>query len=181
MQMTKVGYSLGTGAAINVELGWIPDYVRIINLTDGDKITEGFLARKLIPFSSGGTNEVVAGDTIVGATSGATAVVAQVFLASGTWAGGDAAGFFLTYEDAIVGTFGSENVYVSGDGGTNDATVTVQAEYNVDSDTEVASATGNAAVSGYVGVAGTNAKGFTIGSTVSEDNDILGWVAIRNG
>lgn len=32
----------GTGAAINIELGWIPDYVRIINVEDGDTIHEWF-------------------------------------------------------------------------------------------------------------------------------------------
>lgn len=176
----KVGAILGNGAAQNIELGFIPDYVKVVNVSDGDKDTEWFRG-KVIPFSSGGTNEVVAGDTIVGATSGATAYVREVLLASGTWAGGDAAGFFLTYEDDISGTFGSENVYVEGDGGSNDATVTVQVEHTVSTDTEVASETGNAAISAYVGVAGSNAKGFTIGSTISEDNKLLRYVALRNG
>lgn len=45
-----------------------------------------------MPFDSGGVYEIVAGDTIEGATSGATALVDTVSKSSGTWAGGDAAG-----------------------------------------------------------------------------------------
>lgn len=173
------GHLLGTGAAINVELGFVPDFAIVINQTDADKVTMAALGTQFIPFTSGGTNEVVAGDTIVGATSGATAIVGQVLLQSGSWAGGDAAGVFIAHVDDITGTFGSENVYVDGDGGTNDATVTVQTDENVDIDTEVAAATGNAALSSYVGSIGTYAKGFTIGSTVSESGDVLTYVAWR--
>lgn len=35
-QSIKVGTYEGTGAAINIELGWIPDHVRILNSEDGD-------------------------------------------------------------------------------------------------------------------------------------------------
>lgn len=38
----KIGSYTGTGAAINIELGFDPDYVRIINATDGDNIWEWF-------------------------------------------------------------------------------------------------------------------------------------------
>lgn len=38
----KVGKVTGTGAAINVALGWVPDYVRIVNVTDGDRTDEWF-------------------------------------------------------------------------------------------------------------------------------------------
>lgn len=34
---TKIGSYTGTGAAINVELGWVPDHIEIINITDGDE------------------------------------------------------------------------------------------------------------------------------------------------
>jgi hypothetical protein len=33
----KVGSYTGTGAAINIELGFIPDYIEVINATDGDQ------------------------------------------------------------------------------------------------------------------------------------------------
>jgi hypothetical protein len=174
---TVIGALLGTGAAINVELGFIPDHVKIVNLTDGDLITEWFRG-KYIPFSSGGTTEIVAGNTIEGATSGAKAYIREVLLASGSWAGGDAAGYFKMNEDDITGTFGSENVFVPG--GTNDATVTVQAEYSAAIASAVTGATGNAAISSYSGSEGAHAKGFTIGSTVSEDNKLLVYIATRS-
>lgn len=38
----RVGTVEGTGAAINVSLGFVPDYVRVINTEDGDTIHEWF-------------------------------------------------------------------------------------------------------------------------------------------
>lgn len=38
----KVGKVTGTGAAIEINLGWVPDYVRIVNLTDADVTDEWF-------------------------------------------------------------------------------------------------------------------------------------------
>lgn len=39
---TVVGTYEGTGAAINVVLGFVPDYVKIINTEDGDAVHEWF-------------------------------------------------------------------------------------------------------------------------------------------
>lgn len=39
---SKIGSYTGTGAAIDVELGWVPDYIRIWNATDGDETYEWF-------------------------------------------------------------------------------------------------------------------------------------------
>ena len=36
------GTYTGTGSSINVVLGWVPDYLRIINITDGDVTSEWF-------------------------------------------------------------------------------------------------------------------------------------------
>lgn len=36
MARVKVGSYTGTGAAINVSLGWTPDFVHVWNATDGD-------------------------------------------------------------------------------------------------------------------------------------------------
>lgn len=71
--------------------------------------TEVALGRE-VAFTSGGTYEIVAGDTITGATSAATAVITKVILSSGTWAAGTAAGrlFFASQ----TGTFQSENLNV---------------------------------------------------------------------
>lgn len=72
-----------------------------------------------ISFTSGGTTEIAAGDTITGATSAATAAVSKVILLTGTWAGGDAAGriFFASQ----TGTFQSENLDIGAS--TNVATI----------------------------------------------------------
>lgn len=65
--------------------------------------------RKLA-FTSGGTYQVLAGDTITGATSGATATVFDVELTSGSWAAGTAAGNLWLNNQ--TGTFASENLDV---------------------------------------------------------------------
>ena len=36
------GSYTGTGSSIDIVLGWVPDYVRIINITDGDVTAEWF-------------------------------------------------------------------------------------------------------------------------------------------
>jgi hypothetical protein len=75
--------------------------------------TSGWSAVSLgreLSFTSGGTTEITEGQTITGATSGATAVVARVVLLSGTWAGGDAAGRFIL--SSQTGTFQAENLNV---------------------------------------------------------------------
>lgn len=178
MKQVKTGVVVGNGAAINVELGWIPDLVIISNATDGDIITIGHLNDYIVPFSSGGTTEIAAGDTIVGATSGAEAIVEEVLLYSGSWAGGDAAGFFLIKRDNLEGTFQSENVNVGSN--SNLATITANVEHSLNIDTEVATASGNAALSGYAGSAAANSKGFTIGSSVAEEAKLLRYAAFRN-
>ncbi len=179
METFKSGELVGTGSAINVQIGWIPTKVTVVNVTDGNKITIGFPKRYIIPFSDGGTNVLAAGDTIEGATSGATGVIATVLLYSGTWAAGTAAGFFVM-EPGIVGTFQSENVVGEASGATDDATVTVQVTHSVDIDTEVAGVTGNSAIAPYAGTAAANSKGFTLGSSVSTDNKLFRWGAWRD-
>jgi hypothetical protein len=102
-------------------------------------------------------------------------------LYSGSWAGGDAAGFFVVERDQVDGTFGSENVTGGAAGATDDATVTVQVTHGYNIDTEVAAVTTTSALLGYVGATGTNSKGFTIGSVVAEEAKLLRWVAWRVG
>lgn len=188
MQQIKTGWVNGTGAAKNVEVGFIPDVVLLYNWTDGDLITVGLMG-EVIAFTDGGlataidgSNEVKAGDTITGLTNtGVTAKIKQVILDTGTWAAGDAAGWLILDADESVGTFGSENAEVNGSGG-NDITVAAQVEKGIAVAAAAAAATGNAAISSYVGDADNAlSKGFTIGSTPSEDAKLLYYVAIRNG
>lgn len=176
----KHGMVVGNGAALNVELGFIPAFVMLFNSTDGTPVTTAFL-QWVIPFSSGGTVEVTAGARIKGATSGATAIVQAAMLYSGTWAGGDAAGFFVVQEGSLTGTFGSENVFIDSDevSGINDATVTANVVHNISIDTEAASETGNAAISRYEGSASGAGKGFTIGSTIATEAKLLRYIAYQ--
>lgn len=180
MDCVKSGEEVGSGSAINVEIGWIPDFVQIYNATDGDIISCGFPNRWAIPFSSGGTNTLAAGDRITGRTSLATAIIKRVLLASGSWAGGDAAGFFIIERDTLVGTFQSENVIGTAASATDDATVTANVVHGYKIDTATAGVTTTSLPTAYVGAAGSNAKGFTIPSVVSEAAKLLRWVAFRN-
>ncbi|MBW2342507.1 MAG: hypothetical protein JRF53_00580 [Deltaproteobacteria bacterium] len=66
-----------------------------------------------LSFTSGGTYEIEVGDTIEGATGGATGYVTGVSVATGTWAGGDAAGTLTLRR--VTGTFQAENLDVGTD------------------------------------------------------------------
>lgn len=176
----KIGVTVGNGAALNIELGFVPQFVMLFNATDGDLITTAFL-QWVIPFSGGGTTEITAGSRIKGATTGATAIVESVLLYSGSWAGGDAAGFMTVQEGSLVGTFGSENVYIDSDtvAGIDDATVTVNVVHNVAIAAAAAGATGTSAISRLEGTAGSSGKGFTIGSVIAEEAKALRYIAFQ--
>lgn len=174
----KTGFIHGTGADQNVSIGFVPDYVKVINLTDGDKVHENFL-HKVVAFTSGGTTTLKAGDKLTGATSGAYGYIRQIILDSGSWAGGDAAGWFIFEPDGITGTFQSEAGYING-GATDYATIAAQDNDGIDTDTEVAgTTTDDTTITHYVGDT-TAARGFKIGATVSENAKLLGYIAIRN-
>lgn len=93
---------------------------------DGNRVEYGPVTgiitnkRWSVPFSSGGTKTIVAGNTITGVTSLASGIVDEISLTSGSWAAGTAAGFFILRD--VTGTFGNENVKEGA--GTDDATVT---------------------------------------------------------
>lgn len=84
-----------------------------------------------IPFTSGSV-EPTLGETLTGSESGATGVVNRVDLNSGSWAGGDAAGYVYLVDptgysmDQWECFFASETVNGSA-GGTNILTVTSEA------------------------------------------------------
>ena len=174
------GFLHGTGAAFNVELGWIPSYVRIVNLTDGDQIYEGPIAT-VIGFDSGSV-EPKAGDTIEGATSGAVAIVQQVILDSGSWAGGDAAGWLVLENGSLTGTPADDETVGINDSGTDDLTFNgAVADIGIGIAADVAVATGDATVTAYLGTSGARSKGFTMGSTISGDAKLLYYQAWAPG
>ncbi len=175
------GFIKGTAAAVNVTLGWIPEYVQIINLTDGDSMWINHLARVML-FTGGGTAEIKAGDKLHGNTSDAVGIIRQVILDSGTWAGGDAAGWFIFQHDTVVGTFESETGYREGidADGDDGATIALDNTDGIDIDDAVAATTTGATnIIAYVGTRGGNAKGFTMGATIGEDGDLMGYLAFR--
>lgn len=65
-----------------------------------------------LAFTSG-SREIVAGETIEGHTSGATALVQAVSVSTGSWAGGDAAGTLTLRR--VHGTFQAENLDIGTD------------------------------------------------------------------
>ncbi len=96
-------------------------------------ITECILTTEYtINFQSGGTTQIVSGDVITGATSGATGLVISVSTTSGTWAAGNAAGSMVVRR--VVGTFqASENLNVGifSDLATIDGTPTGQEDVDL--------------------------------------------------
>lgn len=65
---------------------------------------------RALNYTSGGTYVIAEGDTITGATSGATAVVRRVILGSGGWGAGTAAGYLVL--SGQTGNFAAENLNV---------------------------------------------------------------------
>lgn len=90
-----------------------------------------------LAFTSGSI-EIEEGDTIVGATSGATATVERVQILSGTWQDGDAAGYLTL--SGQVGTFEAENLDVGANSNVatiagDSAAMTLQPNGRLDYDT----------------------------------------------
>ncbi len=184
----RSGLIHGTGNALNIELGWIPDYVEVTSFEATTRLVKAWLG-KVIVFTGGGTTEIKAGEWIKTITNGAKARIREVILDSGTWAGGDAAGWFVCNAEEITGTIGSENAqrYASEPGTavatSDDVSVVLDVEFGVDIDTEIAKVTGAAGILSFVGNADTTpkqAKGFTIGATISADGLLLGYYAMKN-
>ena len=183
---TKVGFIHGTGAKLNIEIGFVPDYVKIWNATDGENLFEGWLA-KVVVFTSLST-AIREGDWIKGITSGAKALIREVILMSGSISGGDAAGWLIFNAEDINGTLETENaqVYNSEPGTTTAATnhlgIVVDVTFGQETITTAgpvsASATGD--IVAYIGTEATLRKGFTIGTKISEDLKLLGYIAIGN-
>jgi len=91
-----------------------------LTITLVDATAEYTLKIRRLAFTSGGATAISVGDTITGATGGAMAKVCCVTLSSGTWAGSDAVGEFLIYNQ--VGDFEAEEL------NTNLATISANSE-----------------------------------------------------
>ena len=183
---TKVGFIHGTSAKLNVEIGFVPDYVKIWNATDGENIFEGWLAKVIVFTSLSAT--LRPGSWIKGITSGAKARIRDVIIDSGTVAGGDAAGWLICDAEDITGTIQSENAQVyTGEPGTataatNHLGVVVDVTFGQETITSAGpiTATSTGDIVAYTGTEATLRKGFTIGTKISENGDLLGYLAIGN-
>lgn len=187
----KTGAVIGTGGAINIELGWVPTFVQVFQ-SDGLLTTSAFLTW-YVPFTSGGTVQILAGHSIRGVTSRAVANVREVFItAAGNWAAGTAAGWLSLEEGSLVGNFSaSEDLVVTnlasgsittaaGGDATAGATTPANLVHNVAFAAAAAPVlAGNAAISRYEGTAAQYSKGFTIGSTLSVTGQLIRFAAFR--
>jgi hypothetical protein len=145
-----------------------------VDVADGYSVYGAFRWVELIPFDAGAT-EIFPGQTVKGATSLATGVVAAVVLFSGTWAAGTAAGWMIIKSQS--GTFqNDENLYVSGE----IATIAIRdagTDYVVGDIVEVTQTGGSGAklvvtsVDGYGGVTGLvvveGGQGFTVANDLA--------------
>lgn len=106
------GDYIATRDAVELDDSSNPRFIERIDLSSGKGLTpKGFPKRgnvRTLAYTSGGTHEVLVGDILTGASSGATARVISLTLTSGTWAGGDAAGTFTLCDKS--GTFVAENL-----------------------------------------------------------------------
>jgi hypothetical protein len=177
----KSGYYLGAGAILNISVGFVPKLVEILNVTDRTVYAVGYLD-KMFAFTSGSL-AVPAGSKITGITSGAVAKIKDSILVSGTYAGGDAAGFFIADAEDVVGTFQAENVTVAGSpAAQDDGTVAVPIEHTAYQSAALGFVAGAAATTGivsYLGAAGSAAKGFTVGATLAVSGKVYRWTAYR--
>ncbi|MEQ1888648.1 MAG: hypothetical protein ABL951_05640 [Alphaproteobacteria bacterium] len=79
----RIGKFTGTGAALTVSLGWIPDYVKCVNYTDGDRIDEWFRN------DGAGTSTVTTTAVAANADNGITAYAGSETAAPGFTVGTD--------------------------------------------------------------------------------------------
>jgi len=94
----------------NAALEWVASQSDV----DNNNTVYGVFAWTLVlPFTSGGTDEIKVGSTITGITSGATAEVTAIRLTSGSWSGGDAAGELCIKNQ--TGTFQAEGIKIDTD------------------------------------------------------------------
>ena len=181
-------YVVGTGAAVNVALGFIPDWVRIANITDDDIIHEGPLERVLAFDGGGGADgELRGGQRIQGSSADKpTALIRDVVVHTGTWAAGNAEGFIILDLDEKPGTFeNNEDLAVSTQVGNrlinehtfsgNYATLSADGPSSVAFEIGGTTAKGAATdtIAAYYGTEGSASKGITFGSTISENNKLL--------
>lgn len=99
---------LGTGAALNIELGFIPSFVEIWN-SDRDILWKGPL-NTIFAFDDGNIELTPGMEIAKRNTVSPGGVIEDIFVTSGSWAGGDAAGWIVLSLDEQVGAFADNDV-----------------------------------------------------------------------
>ena len=177
------GYLIGTGSARNVELGFIPSFVRVMNLTGTINVTQAALG-EVIGFDGGGTKEIRAGDAIYASDKGWEGIVQQVILNTGSWAGGNATGFIVFVPGTLTGAGNiadNDVIRIRPQDGVDD-TATNRADvvtagvrngtFRTVAATALAAGGSNQDIVAYQGADAAGAKGFTIQSAVLADGDL---------
>ena len=178
--MYAEGYMDGNTAQ-NISVGFVPTTVRVVNRTGRDEMWEADL-NQTIGFTSGGTLEIFAGYKIGGATNGWEAIVAQVVLGAGSWAGGDAAGWFILEPgtlDPASPTITAETIRATEFADVaptgNFATAVANLIPNgIEMSGTFASESG---LTPYYGSPPGNARGFSVTTALGSAGDLLKWHA----
>lgn len=177
------GFIVGTGAARNIAIGFVPTRVTIINMTD--RVTFEAAIAQVIAFDSGSV-EIKSGQRIDASDGGWRGIVKQVILASGSWDGGDAAGWIVFEDDTLVGSanvanndgiFVSEQVDVAGKANVADVSAAGLVTLGVEREADGSAVDADAGVTPYFGAEAETAKGFSISAAISADGKLLHYQA----
>ena len=183
-------FVVGTGASINIPLGFWPERVSVKNISGGTLIYEGAINTAFMFDGGGGAGlELKAGDVIENSAGSASGRIKDVFLTSGSWAAGTAAGIIvLEVDEYRRGTFADNQdlgvVTQKGLAGAGNYATTNGGEIATTLVISAAVAKADAVakfITAYAGVDGSAAKGITLGSTISVSGELLFVEAFRAG
>lgn len=181
------GYIEG-GTAQNIELGFHPRYVRILNLTEATEVYYDASLYDVLRFDDGDNEEILPGYTVQASDGGWSGVVAEVILTDGSWGSG-AAGYLVLEPGSLTGASNlADNDVIrvakqkgetpSGDWG--DLNTATNYRRTFDTDTEVGFIAANG-ITPYDGTSGGNGAGFSIGTGIGSANDLLYYIAFGGG
>lgn len=178
------GFIIGTGAARNIPLGFVPSFVRLLNVTT--RATYEAAMAQMVAFNNNGTpdpnaREIKAGMRIDAGDNGWRGTVKEVILQSGAWASGDAAGYLVFEEDTLVGSanlLDNDEIHASEQADLKGAATGFNLAGALVTLGVARPATGAAvaAQTGFVpyfGEEAETAKGFTMPASANADNDLL--------
>ena len=180
------GYVEG-GAARNIECGFYPDFVQVINMTDLDNSWQANLT-PIIHFDDGGTANLPAiepGDHIRAADQGWSATVRDVYIHTGSWSGNSAEGWLFLDPGSVEnpGNVADNDVihvakqkggpYTATNAMVDDTDGLLEPGYNIQATP--------AGTDGFIlYTSDTNSRGFTVPS-LGADNELLYWQAFGPG